>query len=59
MIRHITEDIEIFSGDSDEENLSSDSVEGYFSFNKRLKEFRKDEKFLPCKLFPSLNYSHV
>ena len=50
-MRHITQDIEIYFSDPDEEY--------FFFFNDSLKKFQKRDKVFLCKLFPSLNYPYT
>ena len=50
VIRNITQDIVMVSGNSDEEKLF---------LNKRLKKFQKRDEVLLCNIFPFLDYPYT
>ena len=51
VVRYITQDKEIFSGDSDKEQ--------FFFFNERLKKFKNRGKIFHCKIFPYIYYLYT
>ena len=51
VITHTTQNIDIFSSDSDEKY--------FFLFNERLQKFQKRAKVFLSKLFPSLDYPYT